>query len=425
MQEQTLQGSWRTPVLDTTSLSSMIANIRKVDERSAVLSFITIEPYIDMIYVEVEDPVEEIFNISRFTFHDNLRWREDEEKDFEKKCLNSDYPLHYNSADFDRIYSYYSALHPEWHLKRYYTREMRLLDHIHHCMTRNTAKELLYKAGVDELAVRVNDAHGINPSATNPSEIYGNVPMRVIRALNTEYGAVLLSETEYRGFLKEIGSQYPDIFKDPLNDAQCEYILRLKKGDLTNPEIYRLFLSQKTRLSGLWSHSLFVRFVAAETAKDTIREKAQALIAVDPFYEKYVPSMGTSKLAELLHYLVNNKEELDRDIRRSNRKRDYSWQEHYDGYVIRYPQTINDFCRESVYMSNCLMSYLEAYVENDTTIMFLRRENDVNIPFITIEIYNRTLTQAFHRFNTECTLEETAWIKGFCWRHNIIYGCDR
>ena len=94
MQEQTLQGSWRTPVLDTTSLSSMIANIRKVDERSAVLSFITIEPYIDMIYVEVEDPVEEIFNISRFTFHDNLRWREDEEKDFEKKCLNSDYPLH-------------------------------------------------------------------------------------------------------------------------------------------------------------------------------------------------------------------------------------------------------------------------------------------------------------------------------------------
>ncbi len=413
------ENTWIAPKLSEQDILKATVEARKINDRVALLTFITIDPYIDLLLVEIIDPEDKIFNVSRFTFHEGLSWSTEEEEQFERKCLKSEYPLRFCSADFDHIYKYYSELHPQWHLKRYYTHEMRLLDHIHHCMTQNTIKELLYKSGVDELAVRAPEAHEINLLATNPSEIYDHVPMRVIRAVNTEYGAELLANKEYQEYLRQLNSQYPDIFKDPLNDAQCEYLLRLKKGNLTNPEIYRLFLSKKPKLTNIWIHAQFLRFMYSETAQKTLNERAKALVKVDPFYATYLPKLDSSKISELLHYLTTYRKDLDKDIRRSNRKRDYNWQERYDGYVIRYPQTINDFCKESIYMSNCLMTYLEAYIENDTTIMFLRREDSIYEPFITLEIYDQELTQAYHRFNTECSEEEWKWIREFSLRHDI------
>ena len=48
----------------------------------------------------------------------------------------------------DEIFNYYSEKYPDWKLKRYYTKPMRLLDHIYHCMRKGSAKEMLYKAGL-------------------------------------------------------------------------------------------------------------------------------------------------------------------------------------------------------------------------------------------------------------------------------------
>ena len=70
-------------------------------------------------------------------------------------------------------------------------------------------------------------------------------------------------------------------------------------------------------------------------------------------------------------------------------------------------------------MRNCLMTYVDAMINNDTTILFMRQVDDPNTPFITIEIYGNELKQAYHRFNTDCTEDEAGWIKEYCERHNI------
>ncbi len=74
-------------------------------------------------------------------------------------------------------------------------------------------------------------------------------------------------------------------------------------------------------------------------------------------------------------------------------------------------------------MENCLLTYIEAVIENDTTILFMRKADDINTPFITIEIYDGQLMQAYHRFNKDCTDEEADWIRGYCTRHGI--GLDK
>lgn len=52
----------------------------------------------------------------------------------------------------------------------------------------------------------------------------------------------------------------------------------------------------------------------------------------------------------------------------------------------------------------------------------MRKSNDINKPFITIEVYGGELIQAYHRFNENCTKEEAGWIKVYCRRHGIGTG---
>ena len=66
-----------------------------------------------------------------------------------------------------------------------------------------------------------------------------------------------------------------------------------------------------------------------------------------------------------------------------------------------------------------LMGYVESVIHNDTTILFLRKANDFNTPFITMEIFEGRLMQAYHRFNRDCTETEAQWIREYCERHGI------
>ena len=244
--------------------------------------------------------------------------------------------------------------------------------------------------------------------------------MKVLRSLNCPDGAMLLRKAETRAFLKELNFKFQDLFGDKLNDAQCRYLHTLIKGDLTIGETGRLFRARKPALKYLWTRSQFEMFMAQEREEKRRDELHDTYGKIDPLYAKCRINEEDQKKLEF--YLLLKREEYDKAIHRANRKRNDDWQERGEEYIIRYPQTINDFCREAVYMQNCLLTYVEAMINLDTTILFMRKSEDVNKPFITIEIYRNELMQAYHRFNTDCTPEEAEWIREYCERHDISAG---
>ena len=385
------------------------------------------EPYIDCLFIRPGANGEKASCYTkRFTFHEDYIW------DFEEENLFLALLLHNDSLDFtcdmDKIYTYYSEKYPDWKLKRYYTKPMRLLDHIYHCMRKGTAKEMLYKAGLDELAVHIADVDEIDLLSRRPSDIYGGLSMKVLRSLNCGDGSLLLASANKRKFLKELQLQFPEIFKVAFNDAQCRYLNYLIDGDLTVNEAGRLFSARRKDLFTMWTPSQFEIFMWKEFLSKEVIATARAIAEMDPIYQEYIGKINPNEIVEiqdkikaLRYYLLQRKEEYDAKFRRSNRRRPQGWQERGKGYVVRYPQTIHDFCRESIYMSNCLLTYVEAYIENDTTILFMRREGDVNTPFITLEVFHNELMQAYHRFNVICTQEEDEWIRKYCDRKGIVY----
>ena len=158
----------------------------------------------------------------------------------------------------------YSKKYPEWHLKRYNAKGLRLLDHIYHCFVGNTPKELLYKSGLDELAANFHLMDEVNLLARKPAELYEGLSMRILRALNCYMGAVLLSKKCMREYILKLNSKFPEIFEEKLNDAQCMYLDFLIKGDLTVDESGRLFQSRRNNLVGMWSISSLDLFLMQE-----------------------------------------------------------------------------------------------------------------------------------------------------------------
>ena len=382
--------------------------------------FIT-EPYIDSLFIRFQES-EEPETIKRFTVCAGYSWDTESEEFFHENCVKVQ-GCGYSGAIIEEIYRSYSTSHPEWHLKRYYTNGLRLIDHIYNCVKENTVKEMLYKSGLDELAANIDELDEIDLLAGKPSDIYDGLSMKVLRSVNCPDGARLIGEKSVRAFIKELNKSFPDIFKDRLNDAQCRYMLMLIKGDLVVGEAGRLFRSRKEDLSHMWSKSLFETFMESEKHEREESELLKTFGCLDPIYADYIkntPNPGSNpNIKQLEFFLLHNREEYDNAIRRSNRRRDPDWQERDDRYLVRFPQTINDFCREALYMRNCLMTYVDAMINNDTTILFMRRVDDPNTPFITIEIYGKELKQAYHRFNTDCTEDEAGWIKEYCERHDI------
>ncbi|MCR5272135.1 MAG: PcfJ domain-containing protein [Lachnospiraceae bacterium] len=413
--------TWSPPEIPAEEMAISVSDDINARQSDEYLYVFQVEPYIDSLYIHYDDdrrPVE----LHRFAIHEGYTWSFEEESFFHQHCIKSG-RCTYSGGKLDEIYEWSVREHPEWHTKRYLTKRLYLIDHIYHCFRQMTVKEMLYKAELDELAANIDEVDEINLLSTKPSDLYEDMPIKVLRSLNCSCGASLLKEHDSRVFIKELNYKFPRLFAERLNDAQCRYIDSLIKGELTVGETGRLFESRRKDLAMLWSKSMFDVFMAKEKEADRVRELCRVYGKMDPIYDSYIKSINDPaedyRIQQLEYYLLLHRNEYDKAIRRANRKRKYEWQERGDKYYIRYPQTINDFCREALYMHNCLLSYTEAMIKNDTTILFMRKKDDTNMPFITLEIYEGELMQAYHRYNVDCNAEEAKWIRAYCNRHNI------
>ncbi len=421
---QKKQNFWTPPMIDALKMARDISNDINARQSNQFFYIFQTVPYIDSIYIKYNSK-REPEEVRRYAFHDGYTWKNEYEEVFDEQCVKND-GCSYNGGAIEAIYARINIEHPEWHIQRYYSHGLRMLDHIYNCIKQNTAKEILYKAGLDELAVHIDEIDELNLLAGSPSEIYDGLSMRILKSLNCPCGSELLSQKKMRLFVKRLNSKFPKIFNQKMNDAMCRYLSTLINGDLTVGEAGRLFQSRRKDLSMVWTMSYFDIFMARDAQWKELETFCNVIKKIDPIYADYIKdcdiSEDESSLKQLALYLVNRRDEYDRAIRVVNRKKEYDWMERGKKYYVRYPQTINDFCREAIYMGNCLITYVEALIQNDTTILFMRKADEVNKPFITMEIFDGQLMQAYHRFNEDCTPEEADWIRGYCVRHGIGLG---
>lgn len=90
-------------------------------------------------------------------------------------------------------------------------------------------------------------------------------------------------------------------------------------------------------------------------------------------------------------------------------------------FIIRPPRDAAEMVAEGRALSHCVASYVAAFQHGDTDIFFLREASKPEKPFVTVEVRDSQLRQAFGMHNSKPSQEVMAWLRDWCNRNNIRF----
>ena len=96
-----------------------------------------------------------------------------------------------------------------------------------------------------------------------------------------------------------------------------------------------------------------------------------------------------------------------------------------DKFVITYPLSPADITNEGVVLRHCVKSYIDSISREETTILFLRKKEEPDKPYFTIEVTKNNKIRQIHGFSN-CNLkkksEEYKFVKEWARKNNLDFG---
>lgn len=146
----------------------------------------------------------------------------------------------------------------------------------------------------------------------------------------------------------------------------------------------------------------------------------QKVMSKNGKFNKYPKYLKTIHDITVSNYNTLKKEYSD-ELFSKRINTDLAYESSKDNYTITVPQCCNDIKQEGVDMHNCVGSYIDKIIDGETQIVFLRKYNKPKESLVTVEIRNNALSQAFRRYNTALTKDDTEFLKKYCKAKKIEY----
>jgi hypothetical protein len=121
----------------------------------------------------------------------------------------------------------------------------------------------------------------------------------------------------------------------------------------------------------------------------------------DKLNKPYVKGDFIREYAAVVREYELRKTELDNEALYTNQMcRKNALEFSYGGLTAIIPTTTEEFINEGNAQSNCVARmYLPQVVENETNIVFIRKDNDINSSYITCEVHEGKIIQYLARYN--------------------------
>ena len=121
------------------------------------------------------------------------------------------------------------------------------------------------------------------------------------------------------------------------------------------------------------------------------------------------------------------KEKLKDDERREKDKKIYESYKYLEykpkksDYCIVVPEDCDDVIEEGNKLSHCVGGYVSRISDEETFIIFMRRQKMEDIPFITVEVKNGRLCTALGQFNRRLESKEKKFLQKFANKKGLEY----
>lgn len=368
------------------------------------------EPFIDIYIWEEKKSFE--FGYTRFVICDGMRLPEE----LEQKLLSYTQSSRL-AGDFEQMEVMYYVLneyYPEWHYCGYKPKEIdRAIEHVYFTSHRSGSKEILYKAGLDNLAHRLNDFDSYNAIGTTPTEILGyNMPIRLLRILNQDDFLNYSLDADTLNRCANVYSRYSGYIIDCYPTLgqwlyfEGLYDRRMAGKDDFNRSIYN-------ELSDANDDYDYCKRIV-DMYFEIVRQRKERGISL----KRNFPD-----LFELECELIAIKNATDPELVKlsDERVKNDSYQYEYsDGnYSVVFPKTLMDIHWEANELKNCLDTFIVIHASRGATILFIRRTDNPDKSFVVIGVVGNRINQAYGACNNRPdkeTLEflsQYARIRGF------------
>lgn len=291
----------------------------------------------------------------------------------------------------DSLYIRVREAFPHWNYLQYSDEEVSIaLEHLYFASHRSGAREILYKAGLQNLACHIADLPSYNMIGADPCQIVGrDVPGRLLEILNEPYLVAYLYDEESIERCKGIYREYGGLFDNkPPSAMQWRYLWEL----YDNKGVF----AEHGFIGSLYSK------LAGSRDEFTLREYGRFLELRDElpaFREVSLPDPNEVCLevrSMLLHKRCNDDTDPTDALIKERRVRD---QDRYEfggeEYMVLMPGSALEIKQEKLCLENDLWFDALDHAKGKTTILFVRKRKQPDIPFVTVEVYERNITQVF------------------------------
>ena len=289
----------------------------------------------------------------------------------------------------------------------------KAIEHIYYASHRSGPKEILYKAGLGNIAYDLEIMEHYNFIGRTPSEIVGhNAPLRLLRILNqdgfrryyTSEEMLRKSIDVYSHFAGAIGDGYPNIY-------QWYYLEGLLGHGLSGvKDIDRdLYQGLATVVKEMCSSQEFEGYFSIiETFRKLgLKEELHRFLSKPDHYKMHVGGRVSDPLTVEMF-----------DLRAKSETAFYGYT---DGvYFIRYPKTPMEMVLESYVLRNCLGDYVYDQAEGETTILFIRKCSSPDASFVAMEVNEGEIVQVRAFCNAEPDPDVMEFVEGFAKAKGLV-----
>ena len=285
---------------------------------------------------------------------------------------------------------------PKWHYIPYSSVDIgRSIEHIYYASHCSGPKEILYKAGLENIAYNLDRIPEYNLIGQTAPEIIGHdLPFKLLRILDQpELIDSLYADDSmkhallvYRSFAGVIGEGIPSA--DQWRYLDRLYSDRRKFEGLEFNRSFYMHLRQpgsEEFIDSYWRY--------CELYEDLKIEKRMKIPKIDDLLN------ATEKLERFYKYSKESPD-LDEQIRYRKKIDSHVYEYSDDSYIVTMPGSCADICKESIDQENCLMDYICDHALGETTILFLRKKDKPDESYVTMEVKNRKIMQVYGRCNS-------------------------
>ena len=315
----------------------------------------------------------------------------------------------------ERVVEKVGEVFPEWHFCSYPLYRLKAaFAHLYYVAQKGGCREILYKAGLNIIADEIERIGEYDITGSSPEKIIGhNAPLKFLRIFNNEKLIRKLQDPDELSWNVDVYNAYSDhIIGTGLTPAQWAYFERLYDGCGLfggKPFSRALFrrLGDTDCIYKLSYYEMFLHF--REEREEFRRLRLPAAKDVDDVVDG---------MEEMLEY-TRHDEKMDRRIQERwlNSDMEYRGRE----YSILMPRNSYDFFHEAMGQGNCVLSYAAAHSECRTTVLFLRKNDELKKPLVTMEVYGNHVEQVFGRFNRIPDIEVLVFLEEYCRKKKIYY----